>query len=167
MGIDYKKKYLKYKNKYLEAKKIYGGADELKNKIDELKKTIEELRKSGISNMIDDLLTKCSECENTQQVAELEKEVEELKKQLAEAEEGKQNVDERKGVEGELQQMPADPNNEGKPEVMSEDKEESEGLGLLEKMRGNILNTAREKGKLIEEQRKEAVAAPEDVEEGN
>jgi len=80
MGIDYKKKYLKYKNKYLEAKKIYGGADEsIKIKIEELRNAIEGLRNSGISDMIDELLIKCSECENTQQVEALEEEVRLLK----------------------------------------------------------------------------------------
>ena len=88
MGIDYKKKYLKYKNKYLEAKKIYGGADEsIKIKIEELRNAIEGLRNSGISDMIDELLIKCSECENTQQVEALEEEVRLLKESKLKEEE--------------------------------------------------------------------------------
>jgi hypothetical protein len=136
MGIDYKKKYLKYKNKYLEAKKIYGGGDmgddeSIQVKIETLKTAIEKLRNSGISKMIDGLLTKCNECKTQEEVEKLEKEVEDLRKQVAEA--GKQNVEE------------GDPNDVGNPEVISEDNEEPQKLHLLENMQGSILENTKEK----------------------
>ena len=154
MGLDYKKKYLKYKNKYLEAKKIYGGgeiADEsIQVKIDKLREAIEGLRNSGISDMIDGLLTKCNECKTQEEVAELEEKVEELRKQVAEAKEGKQNVEERVREDGELEQMPEVLNDgvvEGVQQGEGENVEERYGEQVeatLGELSGEIFNRVSE-----------------------